>query len=780
MFGDIRRGNIHRPFLLASLVVVTGASPTFGQEAAPVTVAANGPSELTPPTQGGGVEIVTVSAEKREESIQDVPQAITAIRGRDITFLDIDSPNDLGRLVPNFSAQSSSGRGAKPRWFIRGMGSNDPSVNLESAVGVYQDEVYVGLPAAQNFPIFDLERVEVLRGPQGTLWGKNTTGGAVSILSRAPSFDNSGYARVNLGDYGAQILQGAYGGGVIDNVLAARASFYYERGPTYAKNLYTGQNGPDLNDFAGRLQFLAKIGDGGQYTLNLHTRQLTGGVGISYPIGINAGGADNNGFIPVYGTDPHVGDPYYAGLTDSTQRTYGVTGNGSWNFDNGISVVSITNFDWTNVYSRVTPGSPPVGAPDQTSTLGTTAYRQVSQELRLQSPAQDRLTWVLGYSYFENYFNVLAVSATVAPATRTAYTRTTLIQHGDSNAVFGNLKYSFTDALALTIGLRDTFDHKNVDETTRQGGARGTVLFNNVGDPFPPNAIAAKPGSVISNFALGGNRTWNVLTYDVTPEYQVTDNIKAYARVARGFRAGAFNPTITTVGVPTPVIAQTNPETLFSYEGGIKSQWFDNRLVFNLSAFHYTLKNIQLNVQQANPNGIANATTSTIQNAASGWDEGLEFEITASPIDNLHISSGISFIDTRYKNFFTFQGSTLVDASGNQFYRSPKFTGTIDVAYTVPLDDYGAITLDTDWSYRSHIYHNAVVQNDPVQETNGYGIGNIRLSYLTPNGKLEFTAYSNNVLNQSWKILAQVPNNGAYPVALGQPRTSGISVQARF
>ena len=780
MFGDIRRDNIRRPFLLASLVAMAGFSPAVAQDAAPVTVAANGPSELTPSTAGGGLEIVTVSAEKRDESIQDVPQAITAIRGRDITFLDIDSPNDLGRLVPNFSAQSSSGRGAKPRWFIRGMGSNDPSVNLESAVGVYQDEVYVGLAAAQNFPIFDLERVEVLRGPQGTLWGKNTTGGAVSILSRAPSFDSSGYAKINLGDYGAQILQGAYGGAVIDDVLAARASFYYERGPTYAKNLYTGQNGPELNDFAGRLQFLAKIGDGGQYTLNLHTRQLTGGVGISYPIGINAGGADNNGFIPVYGTNPQVGDPYYAGLTDSTQRTYGVTGNGSWNFDNGISAVSITNFDWTNVYSRVTPGSPSVGTPDQTSTLGTTAYRQISQELRLQSPAGDRLTWVLGYNYFENYFNVLAATATVAPATRTAYTRTTLIQHGDSNAVFGNLKYKFTDALALTIGLRDTFDHKNVDETTRQGGARGTVLFNSVGDPFPPNAVAAKPGSVISNFALSGGRTWNVLTYDVTPEYQVTDNIKAYARVARGFRAGAFNPTITTVGVPTPVIAQTNPEVLFSYEGGVKSQWFDNRLVFNLSAFHYTLKNIQLNVQQANPNGIANATTSTIQNAAGGWDEGLEFEIEASPIDNLHISTGLSFIETRYKNFFTFQGSTLVDASGNQFYRTPKFTGTIDVGYTVPLEEYGAITFDTDWSYRSHIYHNAVVQNDPVQETNAYGIGNVRLSYLTPNGKFEFTAYSNNVLNQSWKILAQVPNNGAYPVALGQPRTSGISIQARF
>lgn len=780
MFASIRKDNIRRPFLLASLLLA-GAQAATAQDAAPVTLAANAAANSQIDSGGGaGLETVTVSAEKREENIQDVPQAITAIRGPALTSLDVDSPADLGRLVPNFSAQSSSGRSSKPRWFIRGMGSNDPSVNLESAVGVYQDEVYVGLPAAQNFPIFDLAQVEVLRGPQGTLWGKNTTGGAVSFISRAPSFDGSGYAKLNLGDYGAQVLQGAYGDGIIDDVLAARASFYYERGPTYAKNLYTGQNGPELNDFAGRLQFLAQVGDSGSYTLNLHVRQLTGGVNPSYPIGINAGGADNNGFIPVYGTNPKVGDPYYAGLTDATNRSYGATGKGVWTFEDGISLTSITNFDWTNVYSRVTPGSPPVGTPDQTSTLGTTGYHQASQELRLESPAQDRLTWVLGYSYFTNYFNVLAVSATVAPATRTAYTRTTLLQTGDSNAVFGNIKYKFTDDLSLTIGLRDTFDSKNVRETTLQGGARGTVLFNSVGDPFQPGGISAKPGSAISSYALNGGRTWNVLTYDVTPQYHVTDNINVYARVARGFRAGAFNPTITTVGVPTPVIAQTNPEVLFSYEAGAKTEWFDNRLIFNLSAFHYTLKNIQLNVQQANPTGIANATTSTIQNAASGWDEGLEFEIETTPIENLHISSGISFIDTRYKNFFTYQGSALVDASGNQFYRTPKFTGTIDVSYTVPLASYGDIVLDTDWSYRSHIYHNAVVQNDPVQETPGYALGNARISYVTPNGKFEFSLYSNNILNQSWKILAQVPNNGAYPVAMGQPRTSGISLQARF
>jgi len=791
MTFSIRNDNARRPFVLAMLIALAGGSaqagtagPSVAETGAaaqdtPVQVAANSPGAVEL-AANVGVEIVTVTAQKRVENIQNVPQAITAVSGRELAKLDIDSPTDLGRLVPNFSAQSSTGRGSKPRWFIRGMGSNDPSVTLESAVGVYQDEVYVGLPAAQNFPIFDLADVEVLRGPQGTLWGKNTTGGAVSFVSRAPSFDPSGYSKLNVGDYGAQVFQGAYGGGVVDDVLAARASFYYERGPTYAKNLYTGQNGPDLTDAAARFQLLGKIGDQGEVILNLHARQLTGGGGISYPIGINAGGADNNGFVPVYGTNPRVGDPYYAGYSDATTRTYGITGRANWNFDGDINLTSISNYDWTNVYSRIAPGSAPVNTPDQTSTYGTTGYHQWSQELRLTSSAEGAFTWLVGYNYFRNYFNVVATSATVAPATRTAYTRTTLLQNGDSNAVFASGTYHFTDALALTVGLRETWDTKNVQETTRQGGARGTVLFNNVGDPFNPNGIAAKPGSTISSFALNGGRTWNVLTYDVTPEYTINENLKTYARFSRGFRAGAFNPTITTVGVPTAVIAQTNPETLLSYEVGAKSQWFDDRLTFNVAAYHYTLKNIQLNVQQANPTGIANATTSTIQNAAGGWDQGLEFEIGATPLENLHVTSGIAFSETRYKNFLTFQGSTLVDASGNQFYRTPKFTGTIDVNYLLPLGDWGALDLDTDWSYRSHLFHNAVVQNDPVQETAGYAIGNVRLSYIVPNSRFEVSVYSNNVLNQSWKVLAQVPNNGAYPVSLGQPRLSGVSVSASF
>jgi iron complex outermembrane receptor protein len=790
MFANIRKDDVRRPFLIATLVAMAGISPAHAQNAQPILTADAQPVvtadnntvvDFSALGAGGTIETVTVTAQKRSENIQEVPQALTAISGSEITSLDIDSPADLGRLVPNFSAQSSNGQASKPRWFIRGLGSNDPSVNLESEVGIYQDEVYVGLPAAQNFPIFDLSQVEVLRGPQGTLWGKNTTGGAVSFISAAPSFNSSGgYAKLDLGDYGAQILQGAYNSTVIDDVVATRASFYYDRAPSYAKNLYTGENGPDTNDFAGRLQFLVKVGDSGDLNLNFHIRNLTGGAGLNYPIGINAGGADNNGFIPSYGTDPKVGDPYYAGLTDSTQRTYGVTGKADWNFANGISLTSISNFDWSTVYSQVSPGNPPNGTPDQTSTLGTTGYHQASEELRLESAAEDRLSWLIGYNYFQNYFNVLAVSATDAPTTRTAYTRTTLLQNGDSNAVFGNAKYKFTDDLSLTVGLRDTFDTKNVKETTLQGGARGTVLFNNVGDPFETTSITAKPGSSLSNYAINGGRTWNEFTYDVTPQYQVADNINVYGRVARGFRSGAFNPTITTVGVTTPVIAQTQPETLFSTELGAKTEWFDNRLVFNVAAYHYDLKNIQLNVQQSNPTGIANATTSTIQNAAAGWDEGLEFDGEVTPIENLHITSGVSFTDTRYKDFLTYQGSTLVNASGNQFYRTPKFTSTIDVTYVIPLDVGGAVTLDTDWSYRSHVYFNAVVQNDPFQEQGGYALGNVHLSYLTPNGKFEFSLYSNNILDQSWKILTQVANNGAYPVALGQPRTSGFSLEAKL
>jgi len=204
------------------------------------------------------LETVLVTAQKREQSVQTVPLAIAVIGGDDILDRGIFSSNDIQRLAPGLSGQQSGF--SRPRWFIRGIGSNDPNLTTESPLGVYNDEVFTALTSLQSFPIFDLERVEVLRGPQGTLWGKNTTAGAVNYISRKPDFETSGYIRAGVDDWGAKNIQGGLGGAINENT-AGRISFFHNSYDGYAKNLVTGKDGPGFEENALRVQLLTNVTD---------------------------------------------------------------------------------------------------------------------------------------------------------------------------------------------------------------------------------------------------------------------------------------------------------------------------------------------------------------------------------------------------------------------------------------------------------------------------------------------------------------------------------------
>lgn len=200
---------------------------------------------------------VTVTARRRKESIQEVPVAVTALSGDSIKNNELRVVNDITRYVPNFTAQSTEGR-ERPRWFLRGVGSNDPSDLSLSPIGVYFDDVYINSVFGQGFPLFDLDHIEVLRGPQGTLWGKNTIGGAVSLTSKKPTFDVDGYGKVGIGQYNNRLAEAAIGGPIGSNdVLAARLSVYHENGDSFYTNTVSGGRFGGFHDNAVRFQLLA-------------------------------------------------------------------------------------------------------------------------------------------------------------------------------------------------------------------------------------------------------------------------------------------------------------------------------------------------------------------------------------------------------------------------------------------------------------------------------------------------------------------------------------------
>lgn len=770
-------------FAVAQACIAGGAraaEPADAAQATEVAVAAAAATAAAAQSDNLTISVVTVTAAKREEKIQDVPLAITAIGGEAIRDKNISSSADIERLVPNLSGQSSGGRASKPRWFLRGIGTNDPNANSEGPLGIYVDDVVVGLQGNQNFPIFDLDRVEVVRGPQGTLWGKNNTGGAINFLSKRPSFDKDGYAKVGFGNYGTRTVEGAFGGAVHDDTVAARASLYYEKNDGWARNIVTDKDGPALRDVAARFQVLARPSAELEALLSLRLRQRDGGNTPTSLVGATSVGAvttpNPNGaitqgggsYVPSYGLNPVATSDYWAGDGYNRQDTNGVTARVTWQFG-GNTLTSITAFDNSSGDSYSGVGVPAGTTLDRSSARGSDSSRQRTQELRLSSSREQPLSWILGAYYYNQ--NAQAQSQGARFNNTEQYTQSSWNQDSISNALFGNARYELTPQAAVTLGLRHTRERKSIDETalTATDTAAGNrVVFNDANAWWLPGGVSGL--AVVPPTALHSDAKWAKTTWDLTPEYRVNKDLLLYGRVATGFRSGGFNQAIVN-----NAISLTNPETIIDYELGAKSDWLHGRVTANVAAFYYDIKNLALNIQQIVP-----GTTITSTNGSSdGNIKGIEFDIDALITRRLRVAASLGLLRSEYTNFAYTVGTVKLDASGNEFYRTPRTSLRLDGEYRLPLGAAGDVLLASDWSYRSHIFHNATVQNDPVQETPGYWAGNARIGYRTTDDKVQLTAYVNNVTNQSNKVLSQIVNTrGVYPTSFAPPRTFGL--QATF
>jgi iron complex outermembrane receptor protein len=485
-----------------------------------------------------------VTAQKREERLQDVPTPITAASGKRLQDENITQSNDVERISPNLSGQQSGSRNSRPRWFLRGIGTNDPSLNLESPIGVYQDEVFIAYVPLQTFPLFDLDRVEVLKGPQGTLWGKNTTGGAIHFVSKKPSFDPSGYLKGTLGTYGLHGMEGGFGGPVIGEWLAARASLYYEEQDGWATNSRDGSKDPRYGDFASRLQLLANFGDDVDVLLSGRFHVLNGGIGPVYSLGAGPGGAIQQyptaptTYTPPYGSNPSTSSDFLRGPGTSLLQSQGATGTVNWHLGD-YTVTSISALDHATSTSSSFSYWPDLNF-DQTGSNSQVESRQITEEIRLTSPKGDRFNWIAGFHYFNWHLFSDSESAIFGPvAARKNFTDNRFLQDDISYAGFASAKYNFTDALALTVGARYTYDKKYV-QTQRLSGTGAGIGFLDQGNWTDPDRI----GGTLNQNALSPDKGWSQLTYDVTPEYKITKDVLAFARFAKGFRAGTYNPTI--------------------------------------------------------------------------------------------------------------------------------------------------------------------------------------------------------------------------------------------
>ncbi len=729
---------------------------------------------------GDGTEIV-VTAGKREQDIQDVPSAVTAL-GEDVFTLQGvgRSASEVLALVPNASAGTQ--QHGRPRWWIRGVGAGQQQIDLANPVGFYLDEVYISNASATGLPLFDLERVEVLRGPQGTLWGKNTTGGAIAVVTKKPSLspgDQDNYVKLDYGSYDDKIVQAGIGFVIAPDALAARISGHIENRDGRFTNLFSGDKDNAIEDSLIRGQLLARSGNF-EALLGLHYRKYKTFGGYWTVGSYRADGLYRNGYAPPTDRDAVNTNA----REDSDTDQYG----GSLKLDRDFGAATLTSITGFERYRTESFGDSDYSPLEIARNHTDATSKQWSQELRLASNGSGAFKWILGAYYFKEDIRSDAASATLpdgnVPAqpgdtAPNAYSRTRYDHSAESGAAFANLGYDLTDTLNLTVGARFTRETKTLDFRRIASATAAGASWSGYGQWW--NSYTGTIGG-IGTFSGQLRRTWDNFTYDVTPSWQVAPGHLLYFKYAHGVKSGGFN-TAAQLPVALQVV---EPEELDSFEIGYKSSWFDGAVTFNATAFHYQYDNVQINVVGPNPGAVGGTTTSYLQNAAEAHVNGAEFELTARPAAGLQLNAALGLLDTRYDRLQVVNGGA--DLAGAQFVRAPHVTLNLGASYDFDLGNAGKLQLGADARYQSHQFY-YITPQDRVNRTllnqPGYTLASARIAYTTPDDRFTLTAYVNNLFDATYRNHALPQFNAANGITgdtiqWGDPRTWGASLVARF
>ncbi|HJU39745.1 MAG TPA: TonB-dependent receptor [Tahibacter sp.] len=708
------------------------------------------------------LEAVTVTAQRREEDVQKVPISITTVEAeklQNIGAAGADVRALAGRL-PSLNIESSFGR-TFPRFYIRGLGNADFDLNASQPVSLIFDDVVLENPILKGFPIFDIDHVEMLRGPQGTLFGRNTPAGVVKFDSVRPSQDPEGYARINYGRYGTGNLEAAAGGALSEST-SARVSLLYQHRDAWVENTFPGARNTDLegyNEFAGRAQFLYESGDGFEALFNVHARNLNGTARL-FRANIIAPGTNNlvSGFKP----DQVSIDGY------NSQHLEGWGGSARLKWDFGsLSLFSITGYETVEVYSRgdidggygavfAPPSGPGIIAFPSESADGLPDHGQFTQELRLQSNDWGRFDWQAGLYYFDESITIDSFSYdTLAGGAQNGYAQQK--QDNTAWAAYASGEYDLSDALKLRAGLRYTRDEKDFQATRYASPIGGT----------PIGPLYANPSA--SN-----------VSGDLSLAYAASENTNLFFRVARGFRA----PSIQGRILFGDTLSVADEETLTSFEAGIKADLFDRRARLGFTVFDYTVHDQQLTAVggAANFNRLINADRSK--------GRGFEIDLEAYLADNLLVTAGASYNDTEIDDpTLAIQPCgapcTVLDPAGpvagtvridgNPLPQAPKWIANITARYSIPVDN-GEWYIFTDWSYRGKVnfflYESKEFTGKALTE------GGLRVGYNWDNARYDLSVYGRNITNQI-RVVGGIDFNNLTGF-INDPRVWGVEFGVRY
>ena len=680
------------------------------------------------------LEEVVVTARKREQRSFEVPLSVSTIRGEKSDILRASGMDVrfLSNRTPSLQMESSFGR-IFPRFFIRGLGNTDFDLNASQPVSVLYDGVVLENALLKGFPAFDLDRIEVLRGPQGTLFGRNTPAGIVKFESARPTQTLEGYGRLSYGRFNSSNFEGAVSGSLVPSLLSARLSLLAQWRDDWVDNEHTGEENAlgGHRDLAGRVQLLWTPLPALEAWLKLHARDLDGTARL-FRANILAKG--ETGLIDGFTRDRIAHD----GRNQQTLSTQGLTAEVRYDIGN-FQLVSLTGLERLTSFARgdidggygavFSPPSGPGEIPFPSETASSIpAHRQFSQEIRLMSPEARRLVYQFGIYYFHEFvemedfnYNTFA-GGTLDGSARQEQTAT-------AQAAFGAMTFQWLEDLELGAGLRLSHDAK--DYTAWR-------------DKSPIGTGTLSP--------IHRNPQDTVWSGDLSLRYRVTPNVQTYLRAARGFRA----PSIQGRLLFGDTVTMADTETILSFEGGTKLRLWQQRLHLNISAFQYLMQDQQLTAVggEANFNRLVNADGTV--------GRGVEAELRFVPITSLEVAAGLSYNQTRIDDpDLAIQGCgapcTVLDPpasaentyaiNGNSLPQAPGWIADVTLRYALDLPDGMRLIASTDWAYRSHLrfflYESLEYADDSLL------VGGVRLACLLPYADIEIALIGRNIFNDT-------------------------------
>lgn len=763
------------------------AAPALAQEAAT--------------TADDGLGEIIVTAQKRAENVQQVPIAISAVGSEYLESRGISSIDGLGTVAPNVKIERAPSSKTITQIAIRGSVTINPAITWEPAVGLYLDGVYIAKAQGSIFDIADLERVEVLRGPQGTLYGRNALAGAINLITKKPSGEAGGSIELTYGSYDYRRFKG-----IIDlprmGIFSAKLSGQYVK----RDGLIDIIPNPLAGVFTARPNVVNQTDtiDSGSLMAQIHA-DLSDNVSLDYTydynrqkqrppfaqlLRVNRNGDPRDIFDPASPSFPFGGAFFplhrYAnpnrqsvasidGAVFERSRAYGHAATLTAEIGNATlkSITAYRDLAWSD-------GLDLDGTPTPVAyTQRITDYHALSQELQLTGTGlSDRLNYVLGAFYFKEKAETLGPQTFFGGG---ADFQSDYGSHTKAFALYAQMDYKLNDALKLTLGGRYTHEKKDIRRYLR-------VNFDAANGIFAP--------LVVANIAYGGvpDAKYDNFSPAATLSYAANDKINVYARFARGFKSGGFNGETNDFVAPTPacptgaleLCSPYDPEKVDSYELGIKSKLADGRLILNVAAFRDEHKDIQLSIFRA-----AGAASSIVRNAASARIQGIEFEAIARPASSLTINATLALLDAKYKKYI----DAGVDVSNNRaFPHTPKTTASLGVDWAVAEGAWGKFNLYGDVNHVSAYFtfpYPLVTptpsdQNAHNSRSKGRTIVNLRaaLSDFEIGGvKTEIAAFVRNLTkeNDPSNFIDFGPGFGGLTLGyFPDPRTWGLSASVRF